>query len=398
MGDFRNIISTALSAAFMAACLGSAQAQTYDVNLKGTVINSRSGELIAGAVITLASNSSIKATSDAQGKFALSGQVVGVRPGTALINSAMTMTSGEIRFRISRETPVTVEVYGLDSRRVKTLVDRKLAHGEYSITAPAAGLPAGIYLVRGRVGSRVSSFKVTSVGINGSVSVFGTSLPMTARLAKSAADVIDTLKIVRDGFASIIKPIAMYKGIYQIDMFPKLPAGDIKIVSERGMTQVNWGLNVDVQVWDGTGKNGTQLRGNFPSAFEGKESWMVKFVPGQSYSAWGFIANLYPEDMTAWAGGAMHLAVKGTVPSLGVTMASANQMAGLSVKVNVAEYGYLPDNEWHEMSIPLSKFEGTDFSQVSVYCGFATPSETDTIPFNTDYFYQVDDIYWKVTK
>jgi hypothetical protein len=181
-------------------------------------------------------------------------------------------------------------------------------------------------------------------------------------------------------------------------MHPKLGAGDLKIVSERGMPQVGWGMNVDVQVWDGSGANGTQLRGNFPIAFEGKESWMVKFVPGMSFSAWGFVANNYPEDMSAWANGAMHIAVKGTVTSLGVTMSSPDQTNGSSIKVDVAKYGYKPDNKWYEMNIPLSDFTGTDFSRISTYVGLVTPVEGDTIPFNTDNFYQIDDIYWKVTK
>src|SRR5690349_19721686 len=113
MGNIRNLITTAL----VAAGLGAVHAQTFNVDIKGTVLNSRSGELIAGATITLSGNTSIKATSDAQGNYVLSGQVVGLHSGAAASDAGMTMASGEIRFSLSRETPVSIEVYGLDSRR-----------------------------------------------------------------------------------------------------------------------------------------------------------------------------------------------------------------------------------------------------------------------------------------
>ena len=41
------------------------------------------------------------------------------------------------------------------------------------------------------------------------------------------------------------------------------------------------------------------------------------------------------------------------------------------------------------VNIPLSDFVGTDLSRVSVYVGLVTPVEGDTIPFNTDNFYQI---------
>jgi hypothetical protein len=201
--------------------------------------------------------------------------------------------------------------------------------------------------------------------------------------------------VAKDGYIPMNKVINMYEGIYQLAVNAKLPTGDIKLISERGMPQLSWGWNVDVQVWDNLSSDGSQLRGDFPNGFEGPTSWMVTFVPDQSYSAWGFVANKYPEDMSAWANGVMHIAAKGTVHSLSVTMASADQPGGLSVKVDLGEFGYLPDNQWHEANVPLSRFTGTDFSQITVYLGLVTPSSNDTVGFNQDFFYQVDDVYWK---
>jgi hypothetical protein len=385
-----------LVAALVAVSAWVGHSQTHTVNIKGTVLDSRSGVLIPGAKVTLAGNASITATTDAQGAFTLSGQVTGLSPvlGAA---QAMTLSSGSLRFQVDGSTAVRVEAFDLAGNKVKTLAEGTLASGAYTLSSPLAGLPAGLYVVRGQVGAKASSFRLPSMGLVGSARLLPGSAA-SARLAKQAADVVDTLKVVRDGYVSVIKPIQSFTGLHQIDLSPKLGAGDLKIVSERGMPQVNWGLNVDVQVWDGSGATGTQLRGNFPTAFEGKESWLVKFPAGLAFSAWGFVANNYPEDMSAWANGAMHIAVKGTVPSLGVTMSSPDQTNGSSVKVDVTKYGYKPDNQWYEMNIPLSEFTGTDFSRVSTYLGLVTPVDGDTIPFNTDNFYQIDDVYWKVTK
>src|SRR5689334_6396876 len=73
-----------------AAGLGLGQAQTYKVNLKGNILDSRSGVAISGANISLAKNPTIKGTSDAQGNFTLSGEVVGIAALNGVPEKAMT--------------------------------------------------------------------------------------------------------------------------------------------------------------------------------------------------------------------------------------------------------------------------------------------------------------------
>jgi hypothetical protein len=194
------------------------------------------------------------------------------------------------------------------------------------------------------------------------------------------------------------KAITKYSGILSLTISPKLTPGPLKIVSERAFPQVAWGKNVDVQVWDA----GTKLDGGYKAEFfEGIQSWKVTFQDTQSYSAWGFVANVEPEDMSAWKGGTMHLAVRGTATSIGVTMASADQADGTSLKVDLAKYGYVPmtsvtDKEWHEINIPMDDFAGVDFSQIKVYCGLVYPTTEDTQPYDASLYYLVDDIYWKL--
>lgn len=377
--------------AFIAAgCAYLAQAQTMTANLTGTVLDAKTGAPVVGAAVSLVFNSSVTSTTDAQGKFTLAGQVTGIgeKPLSSR-RSGMVLDRGAIRLDVAAEAPVSVAVYGLDSRRVKTLVASRLAAGQYSITSPVADLPAGIYLVRGSIGRQAISVKASSMGIAG-VSSFGAAAPLFARLAKQAAEVVDTVKVTKAGYRKLNRAITRYEGILELDMTPGLPPGDLKIVSERNFPQVAWGSNVDVQVWDG----GTQLKGDYaPLPFEGTQSWKITFGTTQTYNAWGFVANVTPEDMSSWAAGHMHIAIKGTAKTVGVNMASADQISGTALVVDGTKYGYKPDNEWHELRIPSADFVGVDFSQISVYLGLSVP---DTV-FNADDFYLVDDVYWKTT-
>ncbi|MEO6098093.1 MAG: hypothetical protein ABIW76_21485, partial [Fibrobacteria bacterium] len=224
----------------------------------------------------------------------------------------------------------------------------------------------------------------------------GHAFPSHSVLSKAAAEPVDdTLKITKAGYRMSKQAISLYTGTYPIAMISAPPAGDLKIVSERSMPQVDWGANVEVQVWDG----GTQLEGEYKTdPFEGSASWKVAFGSGQAYNAWGFVIKTAPENMSAWKGGTLHLAVKGKVTSLGVTMASADQYPGSSVKVDLSEFGYRPDNSWHEILVPVDRFEGTDLGQINVYCGLTYPLLTDTAGYNPNLDYQVDEIYWTLKK
>ena len=101
-------------------------------------------------------------------------------------------------------------------------------------------------------------------------------------------------------------------------------------------------------------------------------------------------------DLTPYAEGGLHLAVKGNAKTIGVMISSSNQGPGTAPLVDLATKGYLPDNAWHEIIIPISEFAGggsLDLSQVFVYCGFVSPSVQfgDFDPLAT---YMVDDIYY----
>ena len=198
--------------------------------------------------------------------------------------------------------------------------------------------------------------------------------------------------MTKNGYKKLAKGITKYEGtLIPYNISPSLPSGDLKIVSERSMSQVDWGSNVYVGVWDGS----TELNGTYKaSPYEGADSWQVTFKPDQTMNGWGFIIvdGKEPEDMSAWANGHMHIALKGTAKDIGINMESPSTTGSqknhlcLRIRLQAGQPGILDQN-------PLDGLRGIDFSQVKAYLALSVP---DTI-FDAETFYQIDDVYWKTT-
>lgn len=93
--------------------------------------------------------------------------VEGPRPGAAPIALAAEPNPFRdetlVRFTLPAGGPVRAEVLDVGGRRVRELLDRALPAGEHTVTFGAAGLPAGVYLVRVEAGGQVSWSKVIRV-------------------------------------------------------------------------------------------------------------------------------------------------------------------------------------------------------------------------------------------
>ena len=390
MGEMRNILGGLL----LAGGIILAHAQV-GVDISGTLSDAKSGAAVAGAKVSLAANPGVMGTTGADGAFHLTGTVAIAAAKAG--KGEMAFMGNQLAFSVAENnTPVIIDLFNLKSEHVRNLLTRSAPAGRYTVNAAPADLAQGVYLVRARVGGRTAAFKMSAFA---SASLSGNPVrdagALRLGLAKAAAEPVDSLLVTKDGYKPMAKAITRFTGIFPLQIVPKLTTGDLKIVSERNFPQVDWGANVDVQVWDG----GTQLNGGYkPGPFEGTQSWMVTFTENQSYNGWGFVAkDATPEDMSAWKNGSMHLAVKGTATSIGVTMASDDQGES-SVKVDLRSHGYLPDNLWHEIVIPLSDFTGTNFARIHTYCGLVYPVIGDSAVYDASLFYQVDDIYWKTTK
>ena len=58
---------------------------------------------------------------------------------------------------------MTVEVYGIDGRRVRMLHSGSLTPGSYSHTLDTSDLATGIYLVRLSIGGAIHTRKITLI-------------------------------------------------------------------------------------------------------------------------------------------------------------------------------------------------------------------------------------------
>lgn len=333
----------------VAAGLALAQGQdAREVDLRGTVNHGKDGSPVAGATVRLALYPELKAVTDAAGRFAIQGRAVAVA---------------------GRSVP------GGRTRRADRRLVLRPGQGDLPVTEDLFD-PAGRALRKVRRGF------------------------LPPALAKASASAIqgdepDTLLITKTGFRTSRKVLAAYAGTFPILLSPKLPPGKVKVYSEREMPPIDWGANVEVHNWDGA----TLLDGKYPAHFEGDRSWMARFDANQAWSGWAFAAKSgTPEDLGAWAEGWLHLAVKGTVPDLAVLITSEGQGPGVPAEISLAAHGYLPDDAWHEMHIPMSAFVGTDLTRVSAYCAFVAPGRDATAPFDPASWYQVDDIYYTLAK
>lgn len=342
-----NLSHPAILGLLLAAAPAGLRAQDgQSVDLKGTVSGTKDGAAIAGAAVRLALYPEIHAVTDASGKFSLQGTAVGVRARAGFTEP----TPGASRY------PGHGPSFRLDGD-ARSLFDAK-----------------------------------------------GRALPAQASASRSLARPLakggegpDTLIVTKAGYRTHRKVLEAYAGASSIPVLlaQRLAPGKVKVYGERDMPSIDWGKNVEVHNWDGS----TILKGTHPEKFEGDKSWLVQFDAAQSWSGWAYAAKAEtPEDLSAWKDGYLHLAIKGTVPNVGVMVISPDLSQGANEEADLASFGYKPDGEWHEIWVPMSTFASTDFSRVSVYCAFTAPTRQEILPFDPALQYMVDDIYYSLTR
>jgi hypothetical protein len=72
-------------------------------------------------------------------------------------------TVTRLRYTLTEEGPVSLQMYDLLGRRVRTLVEREQPAGRYTVTLDGTGLPSGTYFVRLRAGTQVQTQQMAVV-------------------------------------------------------------------------------------------------------------------------------------------------------------------------------------------------------------------------------------------
>ncbi len=354
------------------------------------IVKNNTGSALNGAKVSL-SVLGLTTQTSSDGKFSFSGitsAAVGFR-AHAVNSVKLQGTKFNLTIASQREK-VSLELFDLAGRNCKTLINRELQSGAYVLDAASAQLPASMYVAKIRIGTVVNCYTVSLLSGNAVKSLGCTrSGNASGILSKQAIAIIDTIVVDMAGYGKSYTPIAKYASDYTIVLDPKATAVNTKIFSERAFAQIDWG-KTNVQVWDNAGgPSGTQLNGSYPDAFEGAVGW--KAVCGYGFSVWVFrTANPNGVDMSAFEGGYLHVAVKGSVPSLGMFVTSVGSQ---NPRLDLSTLGYSDDGKWHELKIPLTSFGTIDLSKLDVYCGFAAPA-VDNGDYAAGLSYVIDDLYF----
>ena len=390
---FQNTIPGAFKwlAAGLAFSAAGAFAQS---SVGGTVKDAATQQPIAGAMVALLTQPEFPVLTDANGAFTID-LAVGLRPGAHA--AAPVLNGTRLSFEIAAGgARVSAMLFDLRGTVVRTLAEGRFSPGAYALEAAPADLPSGIYLLRASVGAQSRSFRLATAGR--SVSAPARAAAVAPRLAKSAAPGgVDYLVVSKDGYTKKHHEVMAYADAQAVTLDAKKAAtARLGIFTDSALGLIDW-ARATIYSWEQTAVLATD---STSIGFNGSVASMkVSTMADMTWNGWAYhVAKLDngtqpTADLSAYEGGSLHLAVKGNAKGIAVMISSPNQGQGGAPLIELGAHGYLPDDAWHEVTIPLSEFGGTlKLSDVFVYCGFVMPSPAGEFdPLAT---YMVDDIWY----
>jgi dienelactone hydrolase len=198
----------------MAAVLAlTAGAFAADINLSGTVKDS-DGTAIAGAVVSLKSDNTLKDTTSASGAFTLT-NITGINRsgsiGSALRTvGAIRVKGDQLQFSISASAQNgSVSIYSSNGKRCAFFSLGKLDAGSHQLTLPE--LASGTYLMHCLIGDVSARVQLVALGDGTFMAGSDPDVNGTAGFSRSAAAAaVDTLIAVKEGFDTLKKAIPTY--------------------------------------------------------------------------------------------------------------------------------------------------------------------------------------------
>ena len=200
----------------LCACIAiSVSAQT---TITGTIKNSGTGEVIAGVNVSLAVLGKTAQTG-ADGRFTFS-IVTSVLSTTREFQSIdATMNGSTLHFHVKNSgEKVRIDIFNLSGTHRDLLFNRNIPAGSYDVGGISANLPAGMYIVRAKIGGLSRSFSLPVVTSNAlGCTRLNKAEAATASLAKELL-VVDSIIAEKAGFTRSAIPISQYSGDYTIAM------------------------------------------------------------------------------------------------------------------------------------------------------------------------------------
>jgi hypothetical protein len=185
-----------------------------DISLNGTVKDA-AGTAIAGALVFLASNTSLNDTTNANGEFTLgAGTAIenGITYGTpSRIPNSIGILGNELRFSIaSAADNGVVAIFSSSGKRSVVISLGKMESGMHKQKIPK--LAEGLYIIRITIDEHTAVWNLVTTGSDIFISEIATGIKGSSRLLrKAAAGCVDTLVVKKDGFETLKKALTSYK-------------------------------------------------------------------------------------------------------------------------------------------------------------------------------------------
>lgn len=158
------------------------------------------------------------------------------------------------------------------------------------------------------------------------------------------------------------------------------------IYTETLPMTVTWENDVTKEIWRGMSfqeeKKGADEGGSFWKFTSTGQTWMgmgIKPLPAKTMV-----------DMSAFSNGSINFMYKGT-NGFKVGIKSGTNDESWITSSHLRNFGFVDDNEWHEIRVPVSAFSGVCLTNISYYFMFSADSSRGMLPKSV---YCIDNIYW----
>ena len=188
------------------------------------VIDSVTHSPVAGATVKVAKYPTTTVTTGANGTYLLQ---ISTSAGEVLTKSKLlslpVLKNNRVLFGVAHnDDRVRIDLHALDGRRVATLVNGKLASGNYQVAPFEHPLAGQAYILKLQIGDQSSTFKLTNLG--GTIASSGArhqsaNAVVENGVAKVQTAVIDTLIVSDGGYHLAAKtPITSYTGVHNFTL------------------------------------------------------------------------------------------------------------------------------------------------------------------------------------
>jgi hypothetical protein len=352
--------------------------------LSGKVVNAR-GIGLAGVSVLLV-NKSTRTTTDATGNFSFG--PLPVRSELPPFIDIQPFFDGKaIRFLLPAVSNVAIDLFDANGRRTLLSAAAKLKEGVHSIPVPLHR-NSGLSVIRMNIDNREYTFSWVRIGEYASVKGGRDLQPV--RLGKSGAAAVDTIVASKHHYAEQRIALDSYSGNKTITLVFSPPQNARAVYSESVPYTIGASA---LYVWDNSGTPSTQFNASSTAdRFEGAKACRVQ-GGNAGWSGWGIATTATAgADLTAYAGGSVHFAIKGSMTNVGAWVIWKNDNK-TALSVDISNYGYVPgDSLWHEVSIPLSVFGPADLAHIDYFLALESPFNHGVYVANS--WYVVDNIYW----